>query len=209
VTASVGQLCRLFLVDVQVTGISVVPDTWPAVGMAGSQTFDVRFDQVHLQDGAAVGGEDFYLNRPGFWHGAIGVAAVWWGGARAAARPLLVRKDGASPHRLAHAGAVRARLWSMETTLRTAARRIDQDPSDSRSEARALAAVVRHLVESDASEILERVGRATGAEPLGHDAAHARRVADLTVYLRQSHAEADLAALETHMLDGGTLRGWS
>lgn len=51
------------------------------------------------------------------------------------------------------------------------------------------------LVERGATEVMDRTGRATGAGPLGHDAAHARRVADLTVYLRQIHAEADLEAL--------------
>lgn len=97
----------------------------------------------------------------------------------------------------------------MEGALRTAAERIDEDPADSKSEAQALSAVVRHIVESGATEIMERVGRGTGAEPLGHDAAHSRRVADLTVYLRQSHAEADMAALEEHLLSGGALRGFS
>jgi hypothetical protein len=42
---------------------------------------------------------------------------------------------------------------------------------------------------------MSRVGRALGAGPLCHDAAHARRVADLTVYLWQHHAERDLAEL--------------
>jgi hypothetical protein len=36
---------------------------------------------------------------------------------------------------------------------------------------------------------------AVGAGPLSHDEAHSRAVADLTVYLRQHHAEGDLARL--------------
>jgi hypothetical protein len=43
--------------------------------------------------------------------------------------------------------------------------------------------------------VLDRTGRALGAGPLSRDEAHGRRVADLTVYLRQHHAERDLAAL--------------
>lgn len=43
--------------------------------------------------------------------------------------------------------------------------------------------------------MLARVGRALGTGPLGHDKAHSRAVADLTVYLRQHHAEKDLARL--------------
>jgi hypothetical protein len=54
---------------------------------------------------------------------------------------------------------------------------------------------VRARIEQVASETLDRVGRALGAGPLCHDRAHARRVADLTVYLRQSHGDDDLACL--------------
>jgi hypothetical protein len=50
-------------------------------------------------------------------------------------------------------------------------------------------------VEHAVTTTLDRVGRALGPGPLAHDAEHAQRVADLTVYVRQSHAERDLAAL--------------
>ena len=72
---------------------------------------------------------------------------------------------------------------------------IDADPGDRGKAGPGRALRVRALVESAATEVLGRVGRALGAGPLGHDAAHARTVADLTVYLRQHHAERDLAAL--------------
>ena len=45
---------------------------------------------------------------------------------------------------------------------------------------------------------------ALGAGPLCHDEAHARRVADLTVYLRQHHAERNLAELGTLVAGHGT-----
>jgi hypothetical protein len=48
-----------------------------------------------------------------------------------------------------------------------------------------------------------RVGRALGAGPLAHDEAHGRRVADLTVYLRQHHAERDLAQLGAEVVERG------
>jgi hypothetical protein len=44
-------------------------------------------------------------------------------------------------------------------------------------------------------DVLATVGRALGAGPLAHDGAHAQRVADLSVYVRQHHGERDLAAL--------------
>jgi hypothetical protein len=54
--------------------------------------------------------------------------------------------------------------------------------------------------------VLGRVGHALGAGPLGHDGDHARRVADLTVYLRQHHAERDLEQLGRLVAKGGG--GW-
>jgi len=45
------------------------------------------------------------------------------------------------------------------------------------------------------------VGRAGGTTPLTFDRAHARRAADLVVYLRQHHAERDLAALGREALE--------
>jgi len=54
---------------------------------------------------------------------------------------------------------------------------------------------VRALTEAVATDVMRRTGRALGAGPLSHDEAHSRAVADLTVYLRQHHAERDLARL--------------
>ena len=193
VTAELDGATALFLVDLAHPGVARIPDTWPAVGMHGSATFDVRFDSVRVPGARLVGDPGFYLSRPGFWHGGAGVAAVWAGGAEGVAQALVGGTT--SGHALAHAGAVAARLWSLDTTLARAAAEIDADPDDHRGEGRIRTLMVRHLVEAGCTEILDRVGRATGAGPLGHDRAHARRVADLTVYLRQSHAEADLEAI--------------
>jgi len=43
--------------------------------------------------------------------------------------------------------------------------------------------------------VLAHAGRALGAGPLCRDARVARAMADLPVFLRQSHAERDLAGL--------------
>jgi hypothetical protein len=150
-----------------------------------------------LPDDALVGGPGAYLGRPGFWHGGVGVAACWHGAATGVAGALrdAVAAGLASPHALAHLGGVDAALAASETALRAAADEIDADPEDREGGAERRARVVRAIAERAASETLDRVGRALGAGPLCHDRAHARRVADLTVYLRQSHAEGDLEAL--------------
>ncbi|MGI5232014.1 acyl-CoA dehydrogenase [Actinoallomurus sp. CA-142502] len=166
-----------------------VEGTWPATGMAASDSLDVRFEGVPAEQVGPPGG---YTGRPGFHHGGVGVAAVWYGGARAVARPLLGVRE---PHALAHLGAVEIALTSARDALERAADEIDADPLDRKQQAAARALRVRSLVAEVAAEVLDRTGRALGAGPLSHDEAHARRVADLTVYIRQHHAERDLAAL--------------
>jgi hypothetical protein len=203
VVAAAGDGRRLFAVRVRPPWAVPVPGTWPAVGMAGSDSRTVRFADAPA---VPVGGPGWYVDRPGFWHGAIGVAACWYGGAVGVARPLLdaARHRDPGPHVLAHLGAVDAALTSAGQVLREAARFVDDHP---RRDAHLVAARVRATVEATATEVLDRVGRALGARPLGQDAAHARRVADLTVYLRQSHAERDLATLGELVAAGGE-PGW-
>ncbi|WP_328345571.1 acyl-CoA dehydrogenase [Micromonospora sp. NBC_00421] len=190
-TATAPDGVRLFAVEVDSAGVTPLADTWPAVGMAASDSRTVSFDGVTA---VAVGGPGSYTARPGFWHGGLGVAACWYGGAVGIADTLYAaaRHRRLGPHAMAHLGAVDAVLTAARAVLFAAADEIDANPS---SDADRLAHQVRATVEAAATTVLDRVGRALGAGPLCRDARHARRVADLTVYLRQSHAEADLAHL--------------
>ena len=54
---------------------------------------------------------------------------------------------------------------------------------------------VRSQVERSCHLVLDAVGRALGPAPMCLDAAHARRWSDLTVFVRQSHADHDWADL--------------
>jgi alkylation response protein AidB-like acyl-CoA dehydrogenase len=202
VTARTDDGYRLFAVDLADPRATAVDGTWPAAAMQGSDSRSVRFDGAPA---AAVGGPQEYLQRPGFWHGAVGVAAVWWGGAREIGRALARADDRRplGPHALAHAGAVDAALTAAGAVLAAAARSFDADPADGDGTARLTAARARAVVERSAVEVVERAGRALGAAPLALDAAHGRRVADLLLYLRQSHAEADLEELGRAGLDAG------
>lgn len=201
VTAATDDGMRLFAVTTQ--RLEPRPGTWPAVGMAASDTLDVGFPDVPAEP---LGGPGAYTDRPGFSHGGVGVAACWYGGARAAGQTLLAAaaKRDVGPHALAHLGAVDVALGAARAALRQAAGEIDADPADVQKGGPARALRVRALVESAATEVLGRVGRALGAGPLGHDGAHARTVADLTVYLRQQHAERDLATLGALAAEQGT-----
>ncbi|HEY6539054.1 MAG TPA: acyl-CoA dehydrogenase family protein [Candidatus Dormibacteraeota bacterium] len=191
VTAATPGGNRLFAVDLRRPGVAPVAGTWPAVGMAGSDSRSVRFENVPA---VAVGAVGAYTNRPGFWHGAAGVAACWMGGAVGVARAL-TRAAGQrelDPHALAHLGAIDGAIVGRRAVLREAAMDFDDDPADDRGRAALVARRTRTVVEAGVNEVLARVGRALGAGPLTRDGRHSRRVSDLTVYLRQSHAERDL-----------------
>jgi hypothetical protein len=94
-------------------------------------------------------------------------------------------------------------LRTARAALVRAAGEIDADPGDLRGTGAGRALRVRALTEAVAADVLTRTGRALGAGPLGHDRAHSRAVADLTVYLRQHHAERDLARLGELVAEGG------
>jgi hypothetical protein len=54
---------------------------------------------------------------------------------------------------------------------------------------------LRHLVEQSCTDTMLRFGRALGPRPLAFDGWIARRFQELSLYIRQSHAEADLEHL--------------
>jgi alkylation response protein AidB-like acyl-CoA dehydrogenase len=185
---------RLFAASLANPGVHPVPGGWQSAGMAGSDTRMIDLVGVPAR---AIGAPGDYLTRPGFWHGAVGVAACWLGGADAVLDPLIHAALGGrlDTHALAHLGACEAALHAAGAELDEAAIQIDSDPADTLRQARLVALRARAVVERAATEVIDRVGRALGPGPLVQDAAHARHVADLQIYLRQSHAERDLATL--------------
>jgi alkylation response protein AidB-like acyl-CoA dehydrogenase len=184
----------LFAVSLLDPTIKALPTTWWNAGMAGSDTRPVQFSNAQA---VAVGDPGAYLDRPGFWHGGIGVAACWLGGARRVAEPLYrcAGSESADAYSLAHLGAVDAALAAGEAMLTVAAAQVDSDPFDRAKSAQLLARRTRAVVEHAVDEAITRTGRALGPGPLCQDGRHAQRVADLSIYIRQSHAERDLAAL--------------
>jgi alkylation response protein AidB-like acyl-CoA dehydrogenase len=184
----------LFAAVVTDPAVKALPTTWWNAGMAGSDTRPVQFSNAQA---VAVGDPGDYLTRPGFWHGAIGVAACWLGGARKVAEPLYrcAGSQSADAYSLAHLGAVDAALAAGDAMLAAAAAQIDADPFDRTNRAELLARRARSVVEHAADESITRTGRALGPGPLCQDGRHAQRVADLSIYIRQSHAERDLAEL--------------
>lgn len=187
-TTDAGQL--LFLVDLSDPGVRVAPSEWVGAGMARTDTRTVDFADVPVWP---IGAPNGYLKRPGFWFGAVGVAACWHGATLAVGEALwAAAKASEDPHRLAHVGRVHQALGENKAMLKWAAQRIDDEPEVSQS---TLARTVRATIASNASRVIDTVGRALGPAPLAFDPRHAQAVFDLQVYVRQEHAEHDLAQL--------------
>ena len=191
VTARVDDQRPMFAVDLAHPGVSVDLSGWAAAGMSRSATGSVTFERVPADP---VGEPSAYLGRPGFWHGGAGVAACWLGGAEKVADTLRRAGPRLDDHGAAHLGAVDAALAAARWSLKSAAAEVDERPEDV-DRAKVRTHRLRATVEAAASQTLDHVGRALGATPLATDPSHTQAVSDLLVYLRQSHAERDLAAL--------------
>lgn len=159
---------------------------WQAVGMSriSSGTLALRGVRASM-----IGRPGAYLDRPGFWHGGAGIAACWFGATTAIAERL--RRDQrarSNPHVAAHLGAIDLGLTAVSAVFRETAARIDVQPHQAH---RHEIVRLRALMDRVATDVIARAGRALGAGPLCTEHDHAQRCADLTVFLRQAHAEAD------------------
>jgi len=160
---------------------------WHAPGMTMIPSTTVHFSRVTAEP---VGGPDAYLDRPGFWHGGAGVAAVWYGAAVALAERM--RPWCADGLRARLLGEVDLILPPAAALLRELAGAIDAAPDNSFQED---VIRVRSVVERAASRVLDLAGRALGPAPMCLEPDHAQRWADLAVFIRQSHADKDWAWL--------------
>ncbi|MET0725242.1 MAG: acyl-CoA dehydrogenase [Leifsonia sp.] len=196
---------RLFAVDLGHAGVTAADGPWVSRGLAQVVSAPVTFSAVPA---VPVGEDGWYLRRPGFAWGGIGVAACWWGGTVGLARTLFSAAAGGSkaPDQiaLAHLGAVDLAVESGRIALREAGRHVDGIAADSPPPG-VIARRTRSIVAANAESALLHVAHALGPLPLVADESHARRVADLQVYLRQHHAERDEAALGSALLETGEL----
>lgn len=198
----------LFAVELRQPGIETDESSWHARGLAEVASGPVHFRRVAAE---LIAPDGWYLERAGFWWGAIGVAACWYGGAVGVARRVhqgvAERPD---PHAQAHLGAIDTALQSARRALAEAASLADGDAPAAESaaftqdsaEPRLVAKRVRATVAAACDEVLTRAGRALGPAPLALDEQHAKRVSDLTLYIRQHHAERDLASLGSALANG-------
>ncbi|MCW2817754.1 MAG: hypothetical protein JWR42_541 [Marmoricola sp.] len=210
VTAWVGEQQRgLFLVDLVDRGIRPDPASppWVARGLSQVTSTGLLLERV---DATAVGAPGWYLTRPGFAWGGIGVAAVWFGGAIGIARRVHRALEQRTPDQvgLAHLGELDVALAAGRAVLASAAQVVDESGADARPAAASrLALQVRTQVADVVETVLRVADHALGPAPLALEEEHARRVDDLRLYVRQHHAERDRAVLGRVVLDASDTPG--
>ncbi|WP_241830748.1 acyl-CoA dehydrogenase [Agromyces atrinae] len=184
---------RLFAVNLRGPGIAAHHGPWVSRGLTDVVSAPVTFTAAAA---IPIGDDSWYLDRPGFAWGGIGVAACWWGGAIGIARTLADSFDTREPDQLAlaHLGAIDAALDGARTSLVAAARIADGEESTDIPPS-IIARRVRAVTVDAVERTLRGVRHALGPAPLTTDRDYARRVADLEIYVRQHHAERDDAAL--------------
>lgn len=201
VTAWVDEERRqLFAVDLAASGVTPVTEQeWVARGLPGVTSTGLDLDDV---EACPVGEPEWYLTRPGFVWGGIGVAAIWYGASVAVARRMAEqgRRRALDQIGQMHLGAVDAALHQARCVLAEAAQDVDSGQAEG-SSGECLSLRVRQSVRDAAEEVLRRADHALGPAPLATEEEHAARVADLHLYLRQEHAERDQAALGRLLLD--------
>jgi len=194
------QLYRVSLRDPTVTVDP--PEGWVARGLRTVTSVAVRFSGTPA---VPVGGPGWYLTRPGFAWGGMGVAACWYGGAlglRTAIAAAAARRGSDLTSMLL--GATDISLYGCAAAFAHAASLIDSGAAKGAA-GELLGLRLRGLVAGAAEEALRNAGHALGPAPLAFDEEHARRAADLGLYIRQHHAERDLARLGSLLTaDDGT-----
>jgi alkylation response protein AidB-like acyl-CoA dehydrogenase len=203
VTAHLGDGSRaLFAVDLSDPGVRTDTGGWFARGLSEIPSGPVEFTAVPAYP---VGEAQWYLDRPGFSWGGIGVAACWYGGAVGLARSVFAAartRDAVDPLLAMHLGAIDEQLQTARRALAEAAELVDHGRI-SGAFGKQVTHRVRATVALACENILTRVGHALGPAPLAQDDTHSKRVADLQLYIRQHHAEKDQASLGSSLARTG------
>ncbi|MEO7589358.1 MAG: acyl-CoA dehydrogenase [Arachnia sp.] len=191
---------QLFSVDLRHPGVCPVEAPWVARGLAAVTSGAVDFDDVPAHP---VGPPGWYLERPGFAWGGIGVAAIWWGGAATLLRSMTSAAGARAPDQVARMllGQGDAALHAAAATLEQASYAVDAGALQA-TQAWPRTVRVRHVVHDACESVLRAAAHALGPGPLTADEDHARRVSDLEVYVRQHKAERDAVTIGDGLLDG-------
>jgi alkylation response protein AidB-like acyl-CoA dehydrogenase len=191
------------LLDVPVADWPVDDSAWQTGAMRLSHSHTIHLDHDVPGDATTqVGGEGFYLGRPGFFPGGVGVAAVWVGGAARIADLVRqhVGQSAPSPAVQLRLGHLRTELVAAAGAVTAAASRLDMGGLAA-AELQPLATETRAVVGASVRRLLEQARSVAGPAGLAFDGPLTRAVDDLDLYVRQQSTDGDALFL------GGLLGG--
>ncbi|MBT2532788.1 hypothetical protein J7E83_11770 [Arthrobacter sp. ISL-48] len=187
-----------FAVNLEDPGVACQTPNWISRGLSEIPSGNVHFASVPA---TLIGQPGWYYERPGFAWGGMGVAACWFGGAVAVAREFrdsLVKaaERGREPDQvaLAHLGEIDRIIAASTGYLAGVAEGIDAGEL-SGSNAWSEALRVRGAVATAVERIQALVVQNLGPGPLAFNENYGKRMADLSLYIRQHHAMRDDAQL--------------
>ncbi|MGC5585155.1 acyl-CoA dehydrogenase [Ornithinimicrobium sp. W1665] len=190
----------LVAVDLSSPGVELVDEPWVARGLPRVRSTGLRLTDV---PGVPVGDPGWYLTRPGFAWGGLGVAACWLGGAMGLARRMRRAAIEREPDQIALSllGQADTALTAAAAVITDAAAAVDAGLVQG-EHAWPRCVRVRHVVHDACETVLTAAAHALGPGPLAGEEEHAARVADLQLYLRQHKAGRDAALVGRAVADG-------
>lgn len=181
-----AQLC---IVDLAHPSVHVDLSHWQAVGMQGTQTAQVHFDNTPI---IPIGLPNCYLERPGFGMVLLVLRLVGmvpryaWLTSYIKVAPLTQTHLKNVFRELAQQLSVTKQYFQYIAKL------IDDEPALSHErEIR----ILRAQTEQCCQSVIQLVGKALGARPYCEEPTFSQLIADLPVFIRQSHAAFDYESI--------------
>ena len=164
--------------------------------MAATRTHRVVIESLLVEPADQVGGDHFYLSRPGFFPGGVGVAACWVGGAARVADLLYRRHPQPSPVQQLRLGRIRADLTAAAAMVRSTARRLDAlEPLSADDDLITVAAETRSVAADAVRRIIAEARLTTGPAGLAMDEDLSHAIPDVELYVSQHNPDADAIML--------------
>ena len=191
------------LLDLDVSRWVADESDWQTRAMAPSRSHTVHLRGLAARRDSQVGGPSFYLDRPLFFPGGVGVAAVWVGAMARVADLTLDYGAGApaSVSRSIRLGGLVLEVATGHALVGAAGARLTEvtDPG----QLRAVATECRAGVGAAGRRLLDQARSLAGAAGLAFAADLTRAVDDLELYLRQQSPDADAEQLARGQRDAG------
>ena len=202
------------LVDVDATAVTPDRTTWNAGAMDASRSFTVSLD-VPVGAADLVGGRDFYLQRPGFVVGGLGVAAVWAGGAQSVVDLVA---DGlsafpATAHQHRRLGRMAQAAWQAGRLVAATAELVDREAAGGGADGGTGIDLAEEIAYTRAAAVdscelvVDEAARVVGPGGLTRNHRLARTLADLALYVRQHHHDSEHERLGARALAEATPQG--